>query len=71
MTIQDAQNLYINKIVKVKNAVDGSDIVGMCTFIGHNEMINWPLQITVDRMPIKLDSLEQVSLVTTRSRLNL
>ena len=45
----------------IKNAFGNSDICGVLQFVGENKMLNWKLQVTVDRMPIQINSLEQIS----------
>lgn len=62
MTIAEAQEKYIGKRVIVAEGPNNPSAGGICTYIGPNEMLNWPLQITVDRMPLVIDSLDQVSL---------
>jgi hypothetical protein len=61
MTIQEAQELFTGKRVEVFIEKYKS-VAGECSFIGVNEFLNWPLQITIDRMPIVLNNLNQVKL---------
>ena len=60
MTLEQAQQL-IGKRVIVENAVNGKSIGGILEFVGPNTMLNWPLQVTVDRMPIQIENLNQIS----------
>lgn len=62
MTLEEAQKLYVGKRVVVKNAMGKDSVAGLCTFLGHNEMIpSWGIQITIDRTPISNIQLEQLS----------
>lgn len=66
MTQQELQTTYLGKKVQVINIETPFDkratVVGACTFIGKNELLNKD-QVTVDRMPIFLSNFNQVSLV--------
>ena len=63
----------VGKKVRVKDCIEvdyGSnhgkiktDIIGTVYFIGANEFLGWPLQVTIDRTPIQLDSLKQIELI--------
>lgn len=59
MSLEEAKSL-INKLVVIKKAINNSDVVGILNFVGKNEFLNWELQVTVDRLPIQLNSLEQI-----------
>lgn len=59
MTNEEAQLKYLGKKVSVK--IGKTEYVGICKFIGKPELLSWPLQITIDRMPLQIDSLNQVS----------
>lgn len=63
MTIQEAQKVYLNKRVRVTNIINTSVIIGKCDYIGMNEILNSKFQITINRMSITLNSLQQVSLI--------
>jgi len=62
MTIEEARDKYLNKRVDVAKGSKNPSVGGVCDFLGPNEYLKIPLQITVDRMPLTLDSLEQISL---------
>lgn len=63
MTTEEMQFKYMGKTVRVIRATrKGGTVVGPCMYIGPNEHINWPLQITVGRTPIKLRDLSQITL---------
>lgn len=59
---------FIGKRVRVKNCIKPCysdsyrDVVGNCTFFGPNKELGWDLQITVDRTPLKINNINQVSL---------
>ncbi len=38
-------------------------ICGLCTYIGENKLLGYPLEIIVDRMPIQLNNINQVKLL--------
>jgi hypothetical protein len=64
MTIEEAQNKYLNKRVLVKKGIKNpNEVGGICEFLGPNQYLKIPLQITVDRLPITLESLDQISLM--------
>lgn len=60
MNLEEAQSL-VGKLLNCKNAIGTSDITGILTFVGKNEMLDWELQATIGRMPIILRSLDQLS----------
>lgn len=62
MTIAEAQETFLNKRVRVKKGPKNPEVCGICQFVGPNKVLNWPLQITIDRMPLTIDSLNQISL---------
>lgn len=62
MTVQEAQEKFTGKRVRVKKGPKNPEVCGNCYYVGPNEVLNWPLQITVDRMPLTIDSLDQISL---------
>jgi hypothetical protein len=43
---------FIGKRIAVKSPRDGSNIVGVCTFIGYNKYLNNVPQATVGNMPV-------------------
>jgi hypothetical protein len=43
-----------------KNVKGVTSIRGVCTFIGPNELLGIPLQITIDRMPIELNHINDI-----------
>lgn len=55
MTLDQAKEL-IGKRVCVNN------ICGVLQFVGPNEFLGWELQVTVNRMPIKINSLEEIKI---------
>lgn len=63
MTAEEAQAKFFGKMVKVK--FKGSWISGRCNFIGINEHLGWQ-QVTVDRLPVKLSSFDEVELFNGR-----
>ena len=62
-------SFLIGKRVKVKNCVklcynkELSDVIGKLSFIGSNDFTKWPLQVTIDRTPFKIDNLNQIELL--------
>jgi hypothetical protein len=68
----DLENKFLYKRVVVSNVKfpnkkNESKIEGICTFIGKNPTLN-KIQITVERMPIFLDSYDQVELAKEKYR---
>ena len=64
MTIEEAQNKYMGKRVLVKKGIKNpNEVGGICEFLGTNKYLNIPLQITIGRLPITLESLDQISLM--------
>lgn len=64
MTIEEARAKYLNKRVLVKKGVQNPhEVGGICELLGPNEYLNIPLQITVGRLPITLESLSQIELM--------
>jgi hypothetical protein len=41
-----------------------SDVLGQCTFIGENKILNIDLQVTVDGMPIQIKHINDIKLFT-------
>lgn len=68
MTIEEANIKFLNKIVLVSDAIDKKPVGGLCEYIGINEYLKWGLQITVDRTPIQIKSLDQIQLQTNYKR---
>lgn len=62
MTIEEANIKFLNKNVLVSDAINGKSVGGKCTFVGINEFLGNRLQITVDRLPVKIKSLDQIKL---------
>jgi len=69
MTIEEANEKFLNKHVTVKNVKFRSDddktctMGGICQFLGYNEFIpSWGLQITLSRTPLPNINLEDISL---------
>ena len=62
MTLQDAHTL-IGKRVLIKNAFPNShpsDVGGELQYVGSNDALKWKLQVTVNRMPVQINSLDQI-----------
>lgn len=62
---------FLNKKVIVKapgrdengsTSMEIIEIHGLCTFVGENKILGYPLEIIVDRMPIQLTNINQVKL---------
>jgi hypothetical protein len=63
----------VGKRVRVKDCVEVNygtnhgkikvDVIGEVTYIGSNKYLGWPLQITVGRTPLQLESLKQIELI--------
>ena len=59
MTLEEAQ-LLIGKRVTIKDE-NGKDFIGgVLQWVGINDTINWGLQVTVDRCPMAIKSLDQI-----------
>jgi len=63
---------FLNKRVEVlvlgrndqgKRSVEFVKVAGLCTYIGENKLLGYPLEIIVDRMPIQLSNINQVKLL--------
>jgi hypothetical protein len=53
---------FLNKRIRIKNGWDdGTAAVGICTFIGPNEVLNIPLQVNIGRTPLRVKSIKQIS----------
>lgn len=63
MTLEEAQAKYMGQRVLVKKGSKNPEVGGLCFFLGPNEKLNWPLQITVGGLPLTIDSLDQISLM--------
>lgn len=64
----------LNQRVKVKIRARNSfgklsseftEIIGLCTFIGKNEILSWPLQVTVSRCPYEIRDINDIQIHTT------
>lgn len=62
----------LGKTIRVKNCIQVrydekktqmADMVGVPTFIGSNDLLNIPLQVVIDRTPVRIDSLTQIEVV--------
>lgn len=62
MTIEEANIKFLNKPILISNAIDGKPIGGTCEYIGPNQYLKWDLEVVVDRMPIQINSLDQIRL---------
>jgi hypothetical protein len=38
-------------------------IRGVCTFIGENKILNWPLQVTIDRTPVEVKHINHIKII--------
>lgn len=36
---------------------------GICTFVGENKWLNWPLQVTINRTPFQIRSLKDIKVL--------
>lgn len=43
-----------------------TDCSGHCTFIGDNKIMNWNLQVTLDDMPIQVNHINDIKIVTIK-----
>jgi len=62
MTLSQAQQL-IGKRVIIKNVFHGkhtSEVGGILNFVGPNKLMGNKLQVTVDRLPLFIKSLDQI-----------
>lgn len=59
MTLEEAKKLVGQRVV-ILNAIGSDCIAGELQFVGINENLNWGLQVTVERMPIQVKSLDQI-----------
>ncbi len=64
MTLQEAQNKFLNKKVLIKNTTDKNQTIGgTLDFLGYNKFFpSWGLCAIVDRFPIQHVKLENISL---------
>jgi hypothetical protein len=49
---------HMGKITKDKGWVHGK-----CEFIGPNLMLDWPLQVTIDRTPYTVDHITDIEII--------
>lgn len=56
MTLNQAKDL-------IGQRVQVGEVVGILTYVGPNEALEWNLQVTVDRMPIQIDNLDEIKIV--------
>ena len=42
---------------------------GTCTYIGDNQYLKWDIQVTIDRMPIKINHINDIVLTPTSLRI--
>lgn len=70
MTTEELQQKFLNKRVRAKKATNAKqDVVGILTFIGENEILGWKYACTIDRMPLKLESFDQLELEPQRENI--
>lgn len=48
---------------KGKLSTSFTTVSGLCTFVGKNEILSWPFQITIDRCPFQIRSLQDVKIL--------
>lgn len=66
-------DFLIGKIIKVKiPAYDNyghklntefTHVTGVCTFAGFNKVLDWPLQVTVAGLPLKIEHINDIEIV--------
>lgn len=51
---------FLNKKVRIE--ADKGLFVGDLQYIGPNEVLGWPLQITIDRLPVQINKIKSIKL---------
>lgn len=53
-------NLIGKEVILLDDEMNNILAAGILSFIGENKMINWDLQVTINRTPYKIKSKDQV-----------
>lgn len=73
--VRELQDKFMGKLVKIKGAVKNHpargekgyendlDVVGVVNYIGRNDKLGWPLQVTLNRTPYTDISPEDIEIL--------